>query len=131
MPAGRGEGGEQATEGMRGSEAEDHVERLCGYEVFGLLVVKDKALLDAEVDRGGGRLGQGVLGRVHALGVQVQEPTSEVSGGAPCRAVDLRTSCEEDELSVWPVRCVADVLHHIALCGQVGLDVLPLAETQR
>lgn len=70
---------------MRGTEAEDHVERLRGLEALGFPVVQDKAVLDTELARRGRLPGQGVLGDVHALGVHVrscghsaQEPSRSV-----------------------------------------------------
>jgi hypothetical protein len=57
---------------MRGPDAEHQVERLRGDEVPGLLVMEDEALLDTEVARGPAGLCQGVLGDVHALGMQAR-----------------------------------------------------------
>lgn len=70
--AGRGERGQQTTEGVRGPDTEHQVERVRGDEVRGRCVVEDEALPDAAAIGRLSRLRQRVLGDVHAYGVQLR-----------------------------------------------------------
>lgn len=57
---------------MRGPGAEHNVERLLGHELFGFSVMQDEAVSDAEVECRAGRVREGGLGDVHALGVRIR-----------------------------------------------------------
>jgi hypothetical protein len=68
----RREGGEQASEGMRGPDTDDQVERVWGSEVRGTLVVEDEALLKAQDARGPPSMCQRALGGVDTLRPQLR-----------------------------------------------------------
>lgn len=72
MLTGGREGGEQTTEGMRGSDTEDQVESLCGREIRGVGLLEIEPVRHAEIPRGMPSTRQRVIGDVDAHGPQLR-----------------------------------------------------------
>ena len=43
----------------------------------------------------------------------------------------FRTTCEEHELAARSIRCIVYVLHEVAVCDELRLNLITLAKSQR